>query len=344
MRNLLVTWFLLAVAFGVSAQCLAPAGEVSGMAANPVDQIDGIFRFDHKIKSDVKFSMDGNVEHLTMDYYVNSADGSILFPSGPMGFFNTNLGVYRNADGRIDGAIWLANGQMVTYVYDADNSIKRAITRQSAQTAEGRFGNDYMHMMQFFTSSAELAAHPVPMPSHIRWNSVTRGYKGQLVEARTGLTNTWTLYFDTTPTSVKTSAVMVGFMVGVLKDAREGCNRLVVYNKVDIGGEGTGNYIEAALSNMLPSGITFDASEYKPMTLGGDAGTDIQGKMAGYQARMADLLRRKETLKERRSRCLSDFCRDQVDREVEELREREKRLKCEMARAMGMEDVMEDCN
>ena len=345
MKTIILTWLALAVSHGSWAQCLAPLDAESNFSSNPVNKINGVFKFDYKIESILKYSMGGAPEELKMDYYVNSSDGTILFPSGPTGFFSTNLGMYTSNDGRIDGAIWLPNGQMVTYVFDADNNINRAITRETSQTAGNLDTNDYQNMMQFFSSSEELAEHPDPMPADAQWNGTTQGYKGELVESRTGIKNTWTIYFDANPTPIKTSPIMVGFMVGVLKDARElKCNRLAVYTRVDIGGPDTGEYMQTELISIKPMGITFDATDYKPTTLGGDAGSDMKVEMDYFQGRMVQLLRRKETLEDRRKQCGSDLCRDNIDRELEELQEQEKRLNCEMAVAMGLEDLLEDCN
>ena len=88
--------------------------------------------------------------------------------------------------------------------------------------------------MQIFSSSEALAEHPEPMPYYLVWDHPTQGYKGKLVE-ETGIENTRNIYFDTAPTPIKTSCIMMGYMVGVLKDAGEQkCNRLIVYNKVSI--------------------------------------------------------------------------------------------------------------
>ncbi|WP_222981464.1 hypothetical protein [Flagellimonas meishanensis] len=333
-------------------KCLAPVDEESAMSPNPVDKIDGVFKFDYKIEALVKFHMDmsdvnteyarGNPNELIMEYYVNSADGSILFPGGPTGFFSTNL---RGDMSKVDASIWLANGQMVTYGYDANNRQKRAATRKINQTADQRMGSDYLNMMQFFRSSAELAEHPDPMPAHIKWNNITQGYKGKMIEGHTGIENTWTLYFDTEPTPIKTTCTMMGYMVGVLKDVREqNCNRLIVYNRVDIGGEGSGEAIEAELRAIRPMGMNFDATDYKPMYLGGERGTDINTKMKNFEARMKLLLQEKESLKERRRRCPLDVCRDRIDAQLESIDEDIKRLNCEIARTVGMEDMLDDCN
>ena len=304
--------------YNVHSQCLAPLGAESALRENPVEKINGVFKFDYKIQADIEFTMNGSAERIEMDYYVNSADGSMLFPSGPMGFFNTNFGSYQNNRGKIDGAIWLANGQMITYFLDKSDGSKRAVTRQTKQTANDKFGNDYLSMMRFFNSSTELAEHPEPMPSHIQWKNPTEGYKGEIIESYTGLKNTVEIYFDSKPTPIKTSTVMVGFMIGVMKDAvHKNCNRLAVFNKVNIGGDDSDEYIQAELRSMLPSGITFDATDYKPTFLGGDAGTDFTSNMSDFEGRMMDLISRKEALKTRRKRCSLSVCLDRIDAELE---------------------------
>ncbi len=329
----------------VHSQCLAPLDAPSAIAANPVDEIDGVFKFDYKIKADVKFTMGGRTQRVEMDYYVNSADGSIFFPSGFRGFFNVNFGAYEDSRGKIDGAIWLANGQMVTYYLDKKDGAKRAATRKSAQTADGRFENDYMKMMEFFNSSAALAEHPAPMPEHIIWPTPTEGYRGEVIESRTGIKNTVDIYFDTKPTPIKTSTTMVGFMVGVMKDrVYKNCNRLVVYNKVNIGGEDSRDNIQAELRIMLPSGITFDAREYKPLIVGGDVGTDVNAQMQEYNMQLQILEMDKENFKNRRKLCRNQVCRDEMNREIARIDERIERLTCEAARAMGWEHLADNCD
>ncbi|MEM9647799.1 MAG: hypothetical protein AAF969_04910 [Bacteroidota bacterium] len=346
MKKIILGILALAFSFAcVQSQCLAPLDAVSAITENPVDEINGVFKFDYKIKADVKFTTGGRTQQVEMDYYVNSADGSILFPSGFRGFFNVNFGSYENSQGKIDGAIWLANGQMVTYFLDKKDGVKRAVTRQSRQSADGRFENDYMNMMRFFNSSAELAEHPEPMPEYIQWPTVTEGYRGELIEAGTGIKNTVDIYFDTKPTPFKTSTVMVGFMVGVMKDAvYKNCNRLVVYNRVNIGGEDSGDSIQAELRIMLPSGITFDATDYKPMFVGGDAGTDYSVKMNDFQGRMFDLMTREENMKMRRKRCRTVECSSRITAELERIEEEMDQLNCEIAHSMGVADKLDECH
>ncbi|WP_435623336.1 hypothetical protein [Flagellimonas sp.] len=328
----------------LQSQCLAPLEAESPMPPNPVNNINGVFNFDYKIKADVKFTMSGRTQRIEMDYYVNSADGSILFPSGFRGFFNVNFGSYEDNRGRIDGAIWLANGQMVNYFFDKSDGKKRAVTRKIRGTAEGRFENDYRNIVDFFNSAAELAEHPEPMPSHIVWSSITEGYKGQLVEAHTGITNTVEIYFDTNPTTFKTSVPMVGFMVGIMKDTVfKNCNRLAVYTKVNIGGDGSSDSIQAELRFMRSTARTFDATEYKPTYIGGETGTDINAAMQDFNRRLQILSSDKENFKERRKLCRDNLCRERMNREIQRIEDAMKRLECEAARNMGMEHLADDC-
>ena len=305
-----------------SGECLAPLDVESTFTANPVDEINGVFKFDYKIEALVNFQMAntdgfspeytrGDPNELKMEYYVNSADGSMLFPGGPFGFFKTNFS-YSDRFNKIDGAIWLANGQMVVFGYDVKEDRNVAVTRESAQTADGRWGNDYINMMQFFSSSEELAEHPKPMPEHVQWDGITQGYKGKLIEGPTGIENIWNLYFDAAPTPIRTSCIMMGFMVGVLKDARVAkCNRLLVYTKVFIGGEGTGDSIEAELKSIKPMGITFDGTSYKPLTVGGDFGTPAMAKMNDFEAKLRSIEVRRQTLEREKKRCMNERCIDQ---------------------------------
>ena len=337
-----------------SGECLAPVDAESSMPANPVDEINGVFKFDYKIEVLLDFQMSdmdgfspeysrGNPTQLKLEYYVNSADGSMLFPGGPFGFFKTNFR-YSDRFGRVDGAIWLANGQMVVYGYDAKEDRNVAATRESIQTAEGKWGSDYLNMMQFFSSSEALAEHADPLPAHVQWDGTVQGYKGKLIEGPTGIENTWNIYFDTTPTPIKTSCIMMGFMVGVLKDARGAkCNRLVVYNRVNIGGEGSGDVMETQLLSIKPMGITFDGAGYNPLTIGGDYGTAAFAKMDDFEAKMRSIEIRKQTYEREKSQCISDWCIDEKDALLESLQKEKSHIICEQMVNMGMEDSFAEC-
>lgn len=336
-----------------SNSCLAPLDAESNMAPNPMD-LNGLFKFDYKIKAIVNFEMGstdgfnpeyyrGNPNELIMEYYVNSSDGSMLFPGGIEGFFKTNF-AYNNDFGRIDAAVWLANGQMVVYGYDAKDDKLRAVTRESIQTADGKWVNDYTNMMQFFSSSQELAESPEPPPSRIQWYGNTVGYKGKLIEAYTGIENEWNLHFDADPTPIKTSCIMMGFMVGVLKDARAfNCNRLLVYTKVDIGGEDSGDSIEAEMKSIKPQGITFNGRPYQPLTVGGDYRTAALEKLDELEDKLRSIEVRRQTLQRERDRCISERCVDQKNAALEDLRIEKSEALCQQMVAMGAEDSFEDC-
>jgi len=335
--------------FPAIGECLAPLDAESSFSPNPDTEINGIFKFDYKIESLINFSgadidpdyARGDPNQLIMEYYVNSADGSIMFPGGLTGFFKTNLS-YSNNDGTIDAAIWLANGQMVSYVYDSEEKKWRAITRESAQTANGRFGNDYLNMMQFFRTAQEMAELPDPLPSYVDWPNSAKGYRAELIESYTGNTNIWNMYFDTAPTPIKTSCIMMGFMVGVLKDARNTkCNRLLIYTKVDIGELTSGESMEIILKSIKPAGITFDAKKYEPLRIDGDAGTAILKDLDQYESRMRSIEIRKQTVERRY--CSNVSCEDQKIAELEVLRREKSEVICEMMVKNGMESSMAEC-
>ena len=337
-----------------SGPCLAPTNVASNFTPNPIDPVNSIFKFDYRIEAVANFEFDeenfnpeysmGNPKELIMDYYVNSADGSILFTGGSTGFFGTNF-QFDDALGRVDAAVWLANGQMVVFGYDAKEDRLVAVTRESAQTGEGRWANDYVTMKEFFKSTEEWAAIPEPAPPQIttRYGN-TVGYRGKMIEAHTGLTNTWKLYFDTTPTPITTSPIITGFMVGVLKDDQIAkCNRLLVYTKVLIGGEDSGESMEIELKKIVPAGITFDGKEYQPLKVGGDYGTQAQIDMSSYESRMRDLEVNRQFLRREREGCRDRACLDRVDGLLEENRMARSRLICESMVAMGMESSMAEC-
>ena len=330
-------------------ECLAPLDAESAFPPNPEGEINGTFKFDYKIEAHVNFNgaeidpeyARGNPNQLIMEYYVNSADGSIIFPGGPSGFFKTNLS-YSNRDGTIDAAIWLANGQMVSYVYDAKKLQWHAITRESAQTNEARWGNDYLNMMQFFRTAQEMAELPDPLPAYVDWPNSAKGYRAEMIESYTGNTNIWDMYFDTAPTPIKTSCIMMGFMAGVLKDAsRVKCNRLLIYTKVNIGGLDTGESMEIILKSIKPASITFDGSKYQPLRIGGDAGTSILKDLDQYESQMRSIEIRKQTIERRY--CTNTRCEDQKNADLEDLRKEKSQVICAMMVKNGMESSMGEC-
>lgn len=336
-------------------ECLAPAGDESPMGANPVEDISSMFKFDYKIESVIRYEMDmtevneeyfknNSSREVVMNYYVNSADGSMFFPGGITGFFETNFSIPANF-GKVDAAIRLANGQIVTYGYDAKYNQKRAGTRGIKQTAEELKAKQLHDIMLFFRSSRELREHPDPMPAYVQWDNITQGYKAIMLEGETRIENTWTIYFDTKPTPIKTSCVMMGHMVGVMKDVSEkNCNRLVVYNKTNIGGDGSGEFMETYLKSIKPMGISFDGADYKPMQIPGERGTAVKNKIKDLEAQIMVLQREKETLKEQRKNCRDKTCRDRIDERLERIAEEIEHLVCQMAKVMGMEDKIGDCN
>ncbi len=339
---------------GIFGECLAPLDAESGFPPNPETEISSVFRFDYKIEAVVRFQMAdmegfspeysrGDPMEYQMTYYVNSADGSILFPGGDTGFFKTNAN-YTDQYGTIDAAVWLSNGQMVSYVEDTGAGKFRAITRESAQTASGRFGTDYLNMMQFFSSASELAALPDPLPDYVQWPGTTKGFRGELIESYTGNTNVVDMFFDTAATPIRTSCIMMGFMVGVLKDVNTTqCNRVVVYNKVHIGGLDSGDSMEAILKSVKPMGTTFDGTPYEPFRIGGDPGTGAAAGMMQYEDKMRVLEGRRMMLQQERENCMNTRCQEQMNEALEALRLERARLVCEFSVERGYYSSMEEC-
>lgn len=339
---------------GIMGGCLAPVEAESSFEPNPEDKLNSVFNFDYRIESVVKFQMadmegfspeysQGDPTELHMTYYVNSSDGSMFFPGGEMGFFKTNFN-YTNDYGTIDGAVWLSNGQMVTFVEDARAGKKRAITRESAQTGNTRYEADAMNMLDFFQSSLNLATIADPLPDYVQWPSQTKGFRGVLEESLTGMTNVIDMYFDTASTPIRTSCIMMGFLVGVLKDSHNSnCNRLVVYTKVHIGGLDSGDSMEGMLKSIKPIGISFDGSAYEPMTIGGDTGTEAASDLMDYEDRMRYLLHKRELLESQRRACNSQSCRAGYDEFLETNRKERYMLICEYSVKMGMHSSIAEC-
>ena len=326
--------------------CLAALNAESKMEPNSESDVNSVFKFDYKIESiltiggtDTDYARHGN--RFKMDYYVNSADGTIMIPGGPTGFFKTNFD-YADTNDRIDAAIWLSNGQMVSYVYDAKAGHQRAITKESALTAGTRMGNDFLKSKEFLESARKLPGNY--KPPEMTWPEPAIGYEGQVKENYTGQFNTMTMYFAKKPTPIATSTIMMGFMVGVLKDTEfDNCNRLVVFNRVSIGGYDTSEYLQVQLVSIKPQGITFDGSDYQNSPFDGDYGTDFMAKKDDYEQEYRNLELRRRILQDDRERCRTKSCFDRVDADLEENSRQRDLLTCKMSVVMGIEKTVEDC-
>ena len=335
MNKIIIPFLILISAIlELSAQCLALPSELSSMPKNPLDE-NGVFQFDLKIYSEVNTYTDGELNVLEMIYYVNTADNSMYFPDG---FFKSNFGTNESRDGRIDGSIWMANGQMVNYVYDSKNDIKRAMTIEINQTADDVHAGRLSTMTQWFTRLGELteipeAPHPLPD---------TEGFIAPLRSPDGVGDDKLTVFFDIKSYDVKTTPLFVGFMVGILKDNQlKNCNRLAVFTKIEM--HGSNNYLEAELISFDKETAKFDAADYKPMYLFAQGGTDRRAQMNDFRLQMETKSRELQTLKEERKRCADNSCYDRYDRWIEDLKNEIDLIECKLLKTMGLGDTIEDC-
>ncbi|MDH3711431.1 MAG: hypothetical protein OER04_16170, partial [Cyclobacteriaceae bacterium] len=108
--------------------CCAPGTLVE---ANPWEDVNGTFYFDHYIESLVTIESPDDYLSMDLNYYVNSKDGSIYFSDENM----MNIAAGLSSD-EFHGAIWMANGQNVIYGYDQPTASNRALTIATDQTKQ----------------------------------------------------------------------------------------------------------------------------------------------------------------------------------------------------------------
>ena len=317
-----------------SNTCIAPADVLSTFVANGTDP-SGMFEFDYWVESRITVSADGAVNQLQANYYINSADGSMLFPQG---FFFANAMEVADSSGSIDNSLWMSNGQMVIYAFDSISNLRRALIVETNQTSENVIWQKANHVVQFLTSSSSTAA-PVTniSPDMTRIWGNTDGFTGRMSDGVA------TIYFASRPDlePIKTSTPLMGFLVGVLKDEVAAvCNRLAVFSHISTS---PSNFIIAELMSITPRTIIFDGSPYKITTLGGAPGTGFQNNMAEFTRRMEALYLEKESLKALRRSCTDDPCYDRIDSQLEALEDQIDALNCEIAKSMGVEETIDGC-
>ncbi len=333
---------IIIVAFQSNSQCLARLMDESTVSVNPENGKRGDFHFDYKIESDIEMkTSDGIVKRYNVDYYVNTADGSIFFEK-KFGFFGSDDLPFDSRMGKVDGTIIFPNGQITVYVYDAKSDKKRALNFQSNKSLSDAGLDNYTRMMQFLNSLNETSEHPEPLPETVVWSGVTQGYKGKVYSDK-GDEVKITMYFDTNPTqTIRTNQPITGFLVGVVKDFTiKKCNRLAVFTKMEIPSKNY--YIQAGLLSINKFDKTFNTSDYKPGKIAGMMGTDIKRKSKDFRRRWAELTAKMEMYKKKKKECTSYECMDRYKKLIKEAKEEGKQLECEIAKAMGMEDKLEDC-
>ncbi|MEM9001182.1 MAG: hypothetical protein AAGB24_13040 [Bacteroidota bacterium] len=257
-----MVFIIMLLCFGMKAQCIGPLANATEIRANPND-INGNFRFNYRIESHINYEIPDEVGQLRGDYFVNTTDGSLFFHKG---FLLNNFKRMYSGDNRLDAAIMMPNGKIVLYVYDIANDQKRALELATNLTAGDRALEQFFGLQRFYNESLELRAVPARKPSSVRWK--TRAYAVDIPQPGRRA-DKFTVHFAENPSigTIKTSVPMVGLFVGIFKDfAYRNCNRLAVHTEY----ESSKGLLQAELKGVEKKSRTFDASEYKRMTLSHD--------------------------------------------------------------------------
>lgn len=328
----------------ISAQCLAELTDESGQIPNSEDNISSTFYFDYKIISNIEFKENGTIRRLKAVYYVNTADNSMFFPKETETLF---AGV-DNEHMRFDGTVWLSNRQIVFYGLDIKNNQKRAFTVATHKSSTDSFITQHLGMLSFFNDQADpniIPDEPMPLPTYFSWNGILQGYAGKIYGADSEAY--LTIYFDKTPTPIKTSFPKVGFLVGFIKDeVFEKCNRLAVFAKIE---SEKGDYMQEELVSISKEKMQFDATGYKPFGLlkeimgtSGDGVSNMKQKMMEFQQKMMAIAQRMETLKKKRQECGEGdkICRNHYQKLIDEAKKQGEDLQVQILQSMGAEDFI----
>jgi len=325
----------------------------SKFPANSKNKIDSIFNFDYKIKSDVEIKTNGHVKRLRMIYYVNTQDGSMFYPKG---FLLANNMKTADEHFRFDGAIWLSNRQMVTYVYDIANHIKRAMTVSSNKSSLNEFLDQHLAISSFFDDRADPTIKqeiPEPMPASFHWNGITEGFTGNIYDRN--YKAKMTIYIDKHPMTIKTSFPMVGFLVGVINfHNMNKCNQLAVFTKIE---QENGDYIQEELISITKGYKNFNAFGYKPIGLlkdivsgPGSRMQNVKAKMAEFQIKSMAIANRIEKIKNEKQHCIDttegdrNYCIKHYNPLIKKAKEEAKKLQFDLMKKMGAEDMMKNLN
>ncbi|MCF6168826.1 hypothetical protein [Lutibacter sp.] len=333
-----------------NSKCLAGLTAKTVILANP-EEVNGVFHFDYKIKSNIEASKSGKIiKFKNLTYYVNTADGSIYFPKESLAKMAGNIS---SKDGRVDGTIWLSNRQMVTYFYDAIYKKKRAFTVNANKSSNDVFMNEHLGFLQFFNNQSDTLAikeRPVPLPSTSKWQTISHGYAGKIINQDSEAK--MTIYIDCNPPPIATGFPMIGFLVGVVKDHRiKKCNQLIVFNKIETGND----YIQAELLQISKESKTFDATSYKPGGLLKKFTKGSRTNMQNAKAKMDELQRKAialgqqiQDLKKEKRKCREitkgdpTFCNKKYDPLIKKIKDEAKKLQYNLMKNMGVEDLIKN--
>ncbi|HMB61665.1 MAG TPA: hypothetical protein VKN36_01235 [Eudoraea sp.] len=331
------------------AGCMIGANVPSPMAPNP-EGTEGIFRFDYKIESIARASFIDGGRRQTMDlsvnYYVNSNDGSLFFSTDTGGFFGANAFATSDRMGRIDGVVQKADGQQVIYGLENPTSTLRAVVVAQDQTAADVAGKKQLNVSEFMNSLGSTTLSPDPLPPHLaaKWGNVP-GYVGRMNDV-SGTKSTVTIYMGRSPDirPIPTNSPLVGFLVGIFKDhVQADCNKLAFYTRMT--SDGSDDYLEVELVHIEPASIEFDGTPYKLTQWGAVPGSTARTRMQALQGRMEALALSKEAAKTARRNCAPNdtACYDQYTRQMEQLERELEDLECQIACDMGLEEYADNC-
>ncbi|MEO0528544.1 MAG: hypothetical protein AAFZ89_15030 [Bacteroidota bacterium] len=232
----------------------------------PAEEWEGVFTFDYHITSTLRnVTADGDNTLSPMNYYVNSKDGSMIFPEG---FFLRDLGKEKFGGMEFKAVVWFPNAQLVAYVIDP-LGVKRAITMDMNQTASDIGMAHTFGAKPFLKNALGSGMAPALLPDASPWHGKAVGYAyTQSHISHPTKQNRITGYISKERSKVKSAMPFLGFMVGFIKD-QENIPKKLVYAKYD---DESGNTIAAHLGNIDRQCFTFDALGYTKMTLFGDVG------------------------------------------------------------------------
>ncbi len=393
MKSVFTHWFaviilLITIPISLYSQpksaCLALISDTSAIEANPV-KINGEFNFDYWIKSRIRGKWrDDELSPLKerevyIDYFVNTADGSILLPEPSLQRLYTYLpvnldSVLNDRRGKFTAMIRMSNGQVVWYAFDKINNIKRAITSQTNTTTHDvasrqkqmleRYLNSIQAILDGYTDLGD-ARHESWASDLVRRDRVWGGpdglkqISGPWQYDRDSRVYRVTMQIANNPgiPRVATGKPLIGFISGIMKSNRSPCNLLVVETTIELTedkivndeliGQHTlvnrGEYLQETITEIGEVHTSFDASGYKPAFLGSVPGTGMRAQMAVYEARIAKLEYDISQEKKKLNRCSIQLCVDRVQERIDRLEQDKKDLFCEVYHMTGVADAFEEC-
>lgn len=315
--KILTLLLIVIVLHGAHAQsspggCLAPIEEPSKMFLNPTE-VNSVFSFDYKITSHIKglwrddeASPTPTRQEMQMNYYVNSADGSLYMSEGYVNVMLLSSGVSMrdimyNSMGKIEGVIRLPNGQMIILVLDRISGKKRAITVEIPALPFHLFRIQGERLDGFIdevinNNSIEAGGRTSKASALIMRNDLW-GSNGGLTQ----ISGVWESPLDDTRYQVTmqianrpgiepiaTNTPLVGLMTGIIKAKRSPCNYLVVETVIQqiesymrVGDPGYDEptlvpsevveaYVGETMTNIVKQHKTVDTAEYEVMRLPGN--------------------------------------------------------------------------